>query len=60
MRWSWPISNETSFFIYLFIYLFISKKRILLIIEKQEKYKEFTVVNEGKRNKKTEAAPNVF
>ena len=31
----------------------ISKKRILLIKEKQEKHKEFTVVNNGKRNNKT-------
>ena len=27
----------------------ISKKRILLIKEKQEKHKEFTVVNKGKK-----------
>ena len=41
-------------------FFLISKKRILLIKEKQGKYKEFTVVNEGKRNIKTEAAPNLF
>ena len=28
--------------------------------EKQEKYNEFAVVNEGKRSKKTEAAPNLY
>ena len=28
--------------------------------EKQEKYNEFTVVNEVKRSKKTKAAPNLF
>ena len=31
----------------------ISKKRILLIKEKQEKHKEFTIVNNGKRNNNT-------
>ena len=28
--------------------------------EKQEKYNEFTVVNERKMSKNTEAAPNLF
>ena len=41
-------------------FFLISKKRILLIKEKQEKYKEFTVVDKGKRNKKTEVAPKLF
>ena len=31
----------------------VGKKRILLIKEKQKKHKEFTVVNNGKRNDKT-------
>ena len=40
-----------------FFFFLISKKKILLMKEKLEKYNEFTVVNEGKRSKKTEAAP---
>ena len=41
-------------------FFFISKKKILLIKEKQEKHKEFMVVNKGKRNNKTKTAPNIF
>ena len=52
------VSLHFAMLIFLFL---ISKKRILLIKEYQEKYKEFTVVNKGKkRNKKTEVAPNLF
>ena len=43
-----------------FFFFLISKKKILLIKEKQEKHKEFTVVNKGKRNNKTKTAPNLF
>ena len=35
-----------------FFFFFISKKKILLIEEKQEKYKEFTVVNKNNMENK--------
>ena len=36
----------------IFLFFLISKKKILLIKEKQEKYKEFTVVNKNNMENK--------
>ena len=38
-------------------FFLISKKRILLIKEKQEKHKEFTVVNKGKTKQQDKKQP---
>ena len=43
-----------------FFFFLINKKRILLIKEKQEKHKEFTVVNKGKKETTRQKQPLIY
>ena len=55
MRWDgtnricWKVSFGGIFEVKSFFF-FINKKKIILMKDKQEKYKEFTVVNKGNRS----------